>query len=105
MEIRDEYMTLLMVRFVKGHPTKSSKSTMLDGFSSLFYGFELLKGSIYDQDEPPNGQFIMLMVDGMSFLQELTLDPIPPLGILLELQELTNHYIHLAWHISPSPSP
>jgi hypothetical protein len=51
---------------------------MLDGFSSLSYGFELLKGSIYDQDEPPNGEFTMLIVDGMSFLQELTLDPMPP---------------------------
>jgi len=78
MEIRDDYKVLLMVRFVKGHPRKSSKSTMLDGFSNLSYGFELLKGSIYDQDEPPNGEFTMLIVDGMSFLQELTLDPMPP---------------------------
>jgi hypothetical protein len=105
MEIRDDYKALLLVMFVKGHSRKSSKSIMLDGFSSLSYGFELLKGNIYDQDEPLNGEFTMLMVDEMPFLQELTLDPMPPQGILLELQELTNHYIHLAWHILPSPSP
>jgi hypothetical protein len=76
MEIKDDYKALLLVMFVKGHPRKSSKSTMLDVFSSLFYGFELLKGNIYDQDEPPNGEFTVLMVDGMPFLHELTNGPL-----------------------------
>jgi hypothetical protein len=41
---------------------------MLIRFLGLHNGFELLKGSIHDQDEPSNGEFTMLMVGRMLFV-------------------------------------
>jgi hypothetical protein len=38
---------------------------MLVRFLGLHNGFELLKGNIHDQDEPPNGEFTMLMLGRM----------------------------------------
>jgi hypothetical protein len=49
---------------------------------------------------------MMLMVGGMSFIQDSTLDSMPPWGTLSEtLQALTIHYIHHSWHTLPSSSP
>lgn len=38
---------------------------MLVRFLGLHNGFELSKSNIYDQDEPPNGEFTMLMLGRM----------------------------------------
>jgi hypothetical protein len=48
----------------------------------------------------------MSMQQGMAFILISTLDPMPPWGALTEFQTLAIHeYIHLAWHILPSPNP
>jgi hypothetical protein len=41
-------MALLLMRFIKGHLGKLSKSTMLIEFSNLSHGFELLEDNIHD---------------------------------------------------------
>jgi hypothetical protein len=41
----------------------------------------------------------------MPLILIFTLDPMPPLGTLLELEVVANHYIQQVWHILPSPSP
>jgi len=79
---------------------------MLVRFSSLPHRFELFKGNIHDQDVPPSGELVMPMQQGMAFILISTLDPRPPWGALTEFQPLAIHeYIHLAWHILPSPNP
>jgi hypothetical protein len=55
---------------------------MLARFVGLIRGFELLEGNIHDQDDHLR---VELMASGMMFIQELTWDPMPTWGTLLEL--------------------
>jgi hypothetical protein len=67
---------------------------MLDvGFLSLPHGFELLEDNIHNSNEPLGGKLAMSRSEKIPFIHDLTLDPMPPWGTLIELQ--ANHPIIL----------
>jgi hypothetical protein len=65
------------MKFIGGQIGKSNKSNMLDGFSSLPHGLELLEGNVHDQDAPPNGELAVLGPHGMLIIPIFPLDPRP----------------------------
>jgi hypothetical protein len=76
---RQEIAIGLLVRFIGGHLSKTNKSIMLVGFSSLPHGFEFVEGTnIHDQDEPTSGELVMSMLSRMLLIWESTLDLMPP---------------------------
>jgi hypothetical protein len=58
----------LLVKFIAVQAGKYSKSTMLVKLSSLPHGFELLKGTIHDQDVPPSGELVMSRPQRIPFI-------------------------------------
>jgi hypothetical protein len=69
---------------------------MLDRFSSLPHGFELLKGNIHDQDVPLSGELMMSKPQRIPLISNFPLDPKSTWGTLTKFQTLASHYIHQA---------
>jgi hypothetical protein len=46
-------MAFLLITSIGGHARKSNNSTMLERFSKLPHGFDLLEGNVHAMDSPP----------------------------------------------------